>query len=396
MANTILTMDVITKEALRILHQKLTFLGTINRQYDKSFAQTGAKAGNSIRIRKPNQYSVSRGPTLAAQDVVEESLTLEIKPQFQVGMNFSALDLTLSIDDFSRRFIAPAVSTMAANIEAEVLADMVKTVPYRVGDPAAAPTLRSFLLGEKSLSDALAPAGDRFALLSTSAQVELIDALKGLFNDSSQVSKQYRDGRMGRTAGLDFSSSTHMNATQRGTANGSYLVNGAGQSGSSLVVDTGTGTIKAGDTFTIAGVNRVHPETKASMGVLQQFTATEDYAGGAGTIGIFPAIHGPLSEGRQNVSALPADNAAITVAGTASAIEGTSLVYHKDAFTFATADLHLPGGQDMASRQVYEGISMRLVRDYVINDDTFPCRLDVLGAWGPLRPEHAVQIKHAV
>ncbi len=396
MANTILTVNQITRESLRVLHQEMTFISTINRQYDNSFAQTGAKIGDNLRIRLPNQYKVVRGPALGSQDVVEQNVNLSVQPQFQVPMNFTALEMTLSLDDFSSRIIRPAMSTLAANVESTVINDLLKTVPNRVGNAGAAPTFKSFAQGEAALTDNLAPAGDRYALLSTSAQVELVDALKGLFQDSKEVAAQYRNGRMGRTAGLDFASSTHINSLTRGSGNTGYLVNGTVTDGNVLPVDTGTGTIKAGDTFTIANVFRVHPETKVNTGVLMQFTAVSDYSGGAGNITVFPAIRGPLSEGRQTVNALPADNAAITILGTASAVEGHSLVYHKDAFTFATADLQMPSGVDIASRQTMDGISMRLVRDYDINADAFPCRIDILAAWAALRPQTACKVVHTI
>jgi len=389
MANTLLTVDQITREALRILHQKLNFIGSINRQYDASFAQDGAKIGSTLRIRLPNEYTVSTGATLVKQDTTEQNTSLTVSTQKHVGMNFTSVDLTLSLDDFSKRIITPAMSVLASAIEADAFS-MYKDVYQQVNGMGSAQTFANILNAGRLLTDALTPEDDdRYIRLNTRDNVDLVDSLKGLFQSSSEVSKQYTKGVMGTAAGFEFAQNTLIPRHQRGAGSG-YLVNGASQTGSSLIVDTGTGALSKGDVFTIANVFKVHPETKQTQSELQQFVVTADYAGGAGTISISPAI--VTSGARQNVSAGPADNAAITVAGTASTAHGLSLAYHKDAFTFATADLVMPKGVDMASRQVFDGISMRLVRQYDINDDVMPTRIDVLYGYKTLRPQLAARI----
>ena len=242
----------------------------------------------------------------------------------------------------------------------------------------------------KKLTDSLAPYGDRCLQLDTQANVDLVDALKGLFHDSSAIKKQYREGLVGRTAGFgDIFETTllpsHTSGTDDGT--GDYLVNGASQTGASLTVDTGTGTLVDGDIITIAGVNRVHPETKTDTGELQQFVVTADSGASAASLSISPSI--VTSGATQNVSGSPADNAAVTKIGGASAEYGVSLAHHKDAFAFATADLVMPNGVDFAARQVFDGISMRIVRDYDINNDKLPCRIDVLYGYKAIRPQLA-------
>lgn len=391
MPNTLLTPDQITREALRVLHQKLTFVGSINRAYDNSFAQSGAKIGDTLRIRLPNQYTVRTGANLSAQDTVEQNTTLQVATQRGVDLSFTSVDLTMDLDDFSRRIIQPAMAVLSASIEADALQTMTRDVYQAVNGIGSAVTFRSILTGRKRLNDSLAPSGDRTALLNTQDNVDLVDALKGLFQDSAAVRQQYREGVMGMTGGFEFAETTHLARQARGAANTGYLTNSAtAQTGSAIIVDTGTGAINAGEIITIGGVFEVHPETKVSTGVLQQFVVTSAYAGGAGTINISPAI--VATGARQNVTNGAADNQAITVLGTASSTYGQSLVYHKDAFTFATADLVLPQGVDMASRQVYDGISMRMVRQYNISDDTFPVRLDVLYGYRTIRPQLAARI----
>lgn len=395
MPNTILTPNMITREALRILHQKLNFIGTINRQYDDSFAQSGAKIGSDLRIRLPNQYTVRSGATLTAQDTVEQSTTLSVSNQKGVDLNFTSADLTLSLDDFSQRILDPAMSVLAANVEADALS-MYKDVYQQINGMGNAQTFRNILNGRKRLNDSLAPMdGRRTALLNTQDNVDMVDALKGLFQDSEEVSKQYKEGAMGKTAGFKFFENTLIPVHARGAANGSYTTSTlvgvlpiSSTAVSQITVATGTGAMAKGDVFTIGNVFEVHPETKANTGRLQQFTVTADYVGGAGVVSISPAI--VLAGGYQNV-VIPTTSAtaALTFAGTASTNHGISLVYHEDAFTFATADLVMPQGVDFAAREVFDGVSMRIVRQYDINNDKFPCRLDILYGYKTIRPQLA-------
>lgn len=390
MANALLTATAVTRESLRVLHQKLGFVGNVNRQYDSSFAKSGAKIGDSLKIRLPNQYSVRSGATLSAQDTNEASTTLQVATQKGVDLNFTSADLTMSLDDFSTRIIEPAMSVLAAAIESDALS-MRKEVYQQVNNTGSVVTFGKVLEGRKKLVDSLAPAGVWNALLNTTDSVNLVDALKGLFQDSKEVATQYREGKMGRGAGFDFMESTHLSTQIRGSGDGNYQVDDTVASGDTTVtIDTGTGTIKKGEIVTFAFVNSVHPETKADSGVRQQFVVTADFAGGAGELSVSPAF---ISTGpTQNVSALPADNAAITIAGTASTNYGQSLLFHPDAFAFATADLVMPSGVDFARREVLDGISMRVVRQYDINSDRFPTRLDVLFGHKTLRPQLACRL----
>jgi hypothetical protein len=394
MSNTILTPTAVTREALRILHQKLNFVGSITREYDDSFAKSGAKIGDSLKIRLPNEYTVRTGATLSAQDTTETSTTLQVATQKGVDLNFTSTDLTLSLDDFSKRIIDPAMSVLAATIEADALS-MYKDVNQQIDNQGSAATLAKVLAGRKRLVDSLAR-GNKTALLNTQDNVDLVDALKGLFQDSGQISKQYREGMMGRTAGFDFYENTLIPSHTVGTKAGTPLTNGADQSGASLITDGWTASsaiLKQGDVFTIAGVFDVHPETKATMSSLKQFVVTADVsADGSGnaTIAISPSI--VASGARQNVSAAAGDGKAITVSGTASTAHGISLLYAPEAFAFATADLVMPEGVDFARREVMDGISMRIVRQYDINNDKFPCRLDVLYGYKTLRAQLAARL----
>ena len=391
-SNTLLTPSMITREALRVLHQKLNFVGNIDRQYDSQFAQDGAKIGTALRIRKPARYTVTDGATFSAQDSAEEEVTLNVTSQKHVGMEFTSADLTMKIDDFRDRFIEPAMAVLAAKVEADAL-NMIGDCNNQVGTPGTSPTFKTLLQARKSLVDELAPGSERCLILNTTDSVELVDSLKGLFQDSTQISKQYREGMLGRTAGFgDIYENTLLTQASRGAADANYLVNGTVTSGDAVLpVDTGTGALVVGDILTCAGVNRVHPETKADTGVLQKFVVTAAYAGGAGSVAVDPPFNA-TANGRQNITAVPADNAAITVIGTASTAYERSIAFHKNAFTFATADLVLPKGTDFAAREVYDGISLRLIRDYDFVNDQIRTRCDVLYGYKTLRRELACRV----
>jgi len=395
MANAILTPTAVTREALRVLHQKLNFVGSITREYDDSFARQGAKVGDTLKVRLPNQYTVRTGSTLAAQDTTETSVDLKVQTQKGVDLNFTSVDLTLALDDFSERILEPAMAVLAANIEADAMS-MYKDVYNQVDNQGQPSTFAKVLQGRKILVDNLAPLNGRTCNLNTQDNVDLVDALKGLFNDQDTISRQNREGFMGRTAGFDFMENTLWPSHTPGTKAGTPLVNGATQTGANLVTDgwtASTAALKQGDVFTIANVFRVHPETKQSTGIPQQFVATANAtADGTGnlTIAISPAIvtAGPT----QNVSGSPADNAVITVSGTGSTAYGISMAYQKGAFAFASADMVMPRGVDFAAREAFDGVSMRIVRQYDINSDKFPCRLDVLYGFKTIRPQLACRL----
>ncbi len=394
MANTLLTPTAVTRGALAILHQKANFIGNINRQYDDSFAKSGAKIGDSLKIRLPNQYTVRSGATLSTQDTTETSTTLQVATQVGVDLNFTSADLTLSMEDFSSRILEPAMSALAANIEATVYAGCYKAVNNMIDGDAAAMAYDYMMQGRQRMNEELAPMdGDRTAIWSPYHARKLNVDLKGLFNDSAQVAKQYREGIVGRTGGFDHYENTHVGKHTTGTAakTTGYLSNGATQSGATITVDTGTTSFLVGDVITFAGVNAVHPETKADLGRLAQFVVTANSGTSATSLAISPAI--VATGATQNVTTTVADNSAIVKVGAgASETLDTSMVFHKNAFTFATADLVMPQGVDFAAREVLDGISMRIVRQYDIANDKFPCRLDVLYGYKAIRPTWACRV----
>lgn len=412
MANTLLTPDDITREALRVLHQKLNFVGNVNRQYDDSFAEEGAKRGDSMRIRRPAEYTTATGATIATgtgADTLEQNFTLTISTQRHVPMRFTSKELTLDLDDFSERVLNPAMARLSAKVEADALS-MADSV-FNMNTASSTGTLvqlANVLSCRKDLVDNLASNAPWTFLLDTQANADMVNDLKGLFQDSNQIAKQYREGILGVTSGFEFYENTllptHISGTEAGLAN--FSIAGTGQTSAdaksvTITIDGtagATNTIKKGDVFTIANVNRVHPETKDDSGEAQRFVALEDKTGSGTTDITLKVSPGIVTSGpRQNVSAAPADNATLTFKGPAGNGAKTykrSLCFDKDAFTFATADLIVPSGLDFASRQVYDGISLRILRDYAIVKDRLYTRCDVLYGYTELYRQLASVIWH--
>jgi hypothetical protein len=384
---------MITAKFLVILHQKLNFVGSINREYDDSFANSGAKIGNTLRIRLPVQYLVNNGANLIMQNTVENNTSLTISTQKHVAFSFNTADLTLSIDDFTNRYIEPAATVLAASLESDAIRQCYAAV-WNETSVTGAQTFKNVLTARKILLDNLTPQSKQWQLrINTQDNVDMVDVLKGLFQQSTQIARQYTDGVMGLSGGFEWAENTHLSQFTAGARSTAYVLNGVPASGAtSAVVATGTGNMAVGDTFTIAGVFRVHPETKIATATLQQFVVTTAYTGGAGTINFAPAMVYDATNGYQNVSAAPASNAALTFTQTLSTAHGMSLAYHPDAFCLGTADLVMPQGVDMAARAVKDGISCRIVRQYDINNDFLPCRVDILYGVSAIRPQLACRV----
>lgn len=402
MANTNLTISMVTQEALRILENNLSFTKGVNREYDDKFAIEGAKIGDTLNIRKPARYVGRTGATMVTEDHTETSVPLTLDTQFGVDVNFTSKELTLSIDDFSQRILAPAMATIANKIDRDGLTMAYQSVANVVGTPGATPNaLKTYLQAGAKMDYEAAPRdGNRSLVIDPTAQVEIVDSLKGLFQSSEQIKKQYETGNMGLGAGFKWSMDQNVVSHTVGPLGGTPLVNGAPAQGATTLVTDGwsaaaAARLKKGDVFTIQNVYAVNPQSRQSTGQLRQFVVLSDVssdAGGNATFSIFPAMS---STGAfATINQLPADNAPLTVLGTAGTVSPQGIAYHRDAFTFGCADLLLPKGVHQAARASDKqlGISIRMVRQYDINSDKMPCRLDVLYGWKALYPELGCRI----
>jgi len=398
-ANSLLTIDMITRKALEILENNLVITRTVNRQYDDSFAVEGAKIGSTLRIRLPDRALVTDGAALQVQDDNEQFTTLTVSSQKHIGVNFTSAELTMQLDDFAERVLKPRISQLASSIDADV-ANSYKSIFQSVGTPGTTPATSLVLLqAQQKLNESAAVMSPRYATVNPAANAGLVEGLKGLFNPVNTISRQFKNGLMGEgVLGLDeINMSQSIKQHTTGSRTGAHTVTTTvSTQGQATINITGTGsqTIAAGDVFTIASVFAVNPQTRESTGSLQQFVVTEanTASGGAYTaVKIAPAIY-TSSNALATVDSFPVATAAVTFLGSASTQYPQNLVYHKDAISFATADLLLPQGVDMASRQVHNGISMRVVRQYDINNDRLPCRIDVLYGFSTIRPPMAVRM----
>ena len=401
MANTLLTIDMITRKALEILENNLVITRNVNRQYDDSFAVEGAKIGSTLRIRLPDRALVTDGAALQVQDDTEQFTTLTVASQKHIGVNFTSAEMALQLDDFAERVLKPRISQLASSIDADV-ASSYKNVFQSVGTPGVTPGTSLVLLqAQQKLNEAAAGMAPRYATVNPAANAGLVEGMKGLFNPVDSISRQFKNGMMGE--GILGYDEINMSQSIKQHTNGSAsrsdtpivkttLTNGANK----LTLDNVTDglTLVPGDVFTIAGVYAVNPQTRESTGALQQFVVQNSVTSASTEfvdVQFLPAVYGP-THALATVSKLPAANDVVTYLGAASGQYAQNLVYHKDAITFATADLLLPQGVDMASRQVHNGISMRVVRQYDINNDRMPCRIDVLYGFSVIRPQMACRI----
>ena len=390
--NSILTIDMITRKSLEILENHLVLSRNVNRQYDDSFAVEGAKIGSTLRIRLPDRALVTDGAALQVQDDNEQFTTLPVSTQKHIGINFTSAELTMQMDDFAERVLKPRISQLASSVDAD-LASVYKDFYSSVGTPGVVPSTSAVLLqGQQKLNEYASPMDPRYATVNPAANAGLVEGMKGLFNPGGTISSQFKSGMMGSGV-LGFNEvNMSQSIAMHTTGNWGTTITNTGtiatQGQSTLPISfTGTGsTWKRGDVFTIADCFSVNPQTRQSTGSLQQFVVTEDLtASTTGTLKIAPALY-TAAHALATVDSFPVAGKAITMLGAATKQYAQNMIYHKDAITLATADLLLPQGVDMASRQVHNGISMRIVRQYDINNDRMPCRVDVLYGYAAIRP----------
>jgi hypothetical protein len=399
-----------TMECLRILVNNMVFAKNASREYDPKFGVSGAKIGYTLNVRRPARYTVSTGAALATQDYTETSIPLTLTTQAHVDTTFTTADMTVSLDQFSDRVLKPVMPAIANKIDFDGLVNAQNTVANHVGTPGTLPaTAAAVLAAGQRLDEMAAPRdGQRSLVFDPASNASAIAGLSGLFQSAERLASQYEDGMFvdaRKTLGFLIAMDQNISQHTVGPLGGSPVVNGAGQgltagwaNTTSLVTNGWTAAaasrLKAGDIITLAGVNAVNPQSRVSTGALAQFVVTADVSSdGAGnaTVVISPAIisAGPF----QNVTAAPAGGAAITVVGTASTAYRRNLAYHKDAFRLGTADLiEVSDFGAWGARKNYNGISLRVARQYAIATDTVPCRTDVLYGWATVYQELACQV----
>lgn len=361
-----------------ILTNNLVAASKVNRQFENQFV----KIGTTLTVRKPNRFTVTLGPALRIQDITEPSTSISISTQAHVDFQFSSQELTLTIEEYSERYCKPAAETLANNIDTAVLA-LANQFSNLVGTPGTPPA--AFLaianVGQR-LDENAAPQDGRTLVLGTQAYWSLANGVSNLFTRS--VAEPALKGFLAAIANFEIYLDQNIASQTVGNYGGTPVVNGASQTGSSIVTNgwtaSRTGLLAVGDVITFAGVYATNPQNYLSTGALKNFTivtAASSDSGGNATLSISPAI--TTTGAYQNVTAAPGAGATISILdGTATSTYFQNLAFCRDAIGLVCVPMELPGGVDFAARQMFRNISMRIVRAYDVWNDVTPCRIDIL------------------
>ena len=410
MSNNLLTISKITNEALMVLENELTFTSEVDRNYDDQFAVVGAKIGNTVNVRRPGRFIGTTGPALNVEDFNETSVPVTLSTQFHVDTQFTTQDLALSLDMFSDRVLKPAVAAIANKIDRDGLVTAALNTANIVGTAGTPPTsLLTYLTAQAYLDSEGAPRdGRRSCIVEPFTSATIVDSLKGLFVPNTTIGNQYVKGLMGRdSAGMNWKMDQNVVSQTFGSFAGTavvatttatgFLTTGWASSSTIAVIATGAVSLNAGDVIQIAGVYAVNPQNRQAYGTnkLRSFVVKTAVSGTDATLSVVvsPAV---ITAGQfQNVS-IPTTSAtaAVTFFNKTGTVSPQNIVMHRNAFTVAMADLELPEGVHFAGRASDKelGMSIRVVRQYTINNDSIPTRLDVLYGWAPLYPELACRV----
>lgn len=406
MSNQFATTSVVAKESLAILENMLTFSKGVNRSWESEFSSNmsrGYAPGQTINIKRPPRYTYRSGRVSVPQASVQTTVPLTLA-QGGTDLNFTSLERTLSVAQMEP-FLMAAMATVANEVDRSGLALALSSTNQAIFSGAgagsytltAAQSLQFFTDAAARLDIAAAPRDrQRYAVLSPRLNGAMINGLAGLFNSQSKLADQYGTGMMVDSLGFNVSMDQNVQRQTNGTQPAgptANAVNGAGQSGSAITVNAAaiTGTITAGSKITFAGVNMVNPQTRQDSGIPMQFTVTANVSASATSIPISPAL--TPSGAFQNVTASPANNAALTVFGAASSTYEGSIAYHRDAFTLATVPLYAPpSGKGVigVAQESHKGINMRVIEFYDGVNDNYVMRFDILFGWAATYPELAV------
>jgi hypothetical protein len=410
MSNNLLTISKITNEALMVLENELTFTGQVDRNYDDQFAVVGAKIGSTVNVRRPGRFIGTTGPALVVEDFNETSVPVTLTTQFHVDTQFTTQDLALSLDMFSDRVLKPGIAAIANKMDRDGLVTAKNNTANIVGTAGTAPTgLITYLTAAAYLDSEGAPRdGRRACVVEPFTSATIVDSLKGLFVPTDKIAAQYTKGLMGRDSGgmnwyMDqnvvsqaFGSYASATLSCNVTTATGFLSSGwAYSSNITIGAASAAATLNQGDTFTIAGVFAVNPQNRQSYGKLRNFvvqSTTAIASGGTATVTVVPAV---ITGGQfQNVSVTSSGSQTVTPFNNTGINSPQNILMHKNAFTMACADLELPEGVHFAGRASDKelGLSLRVVRQYTINNDSIPTRIDVLYGWAPLYPELSCRI----
>ena len=412
MSNSLLTLNMITKKALSLFINSNALLQTVRKTYDDSFGVAGAKIGSTLRLRLPNDPTVRVGATSNPQSIAERNTTITVGTMLGVDLGFTSTEMALSISDFSERYLETSINNLAGAVASDVM-NVAETVPNIVhnvdgSNNTISPTASTWLAAGAILDSLSCPRGSRKAILDPLTSARTVQSMLGLFNPSPEISKQFRAGSMDVTSGTlginDWrNDQTVIKHVQGASTYGTVAAGGVtnvSATGCTIATSALAGAVNVGDILTIATVNSVNRVTKASNHTLAQFVVTSAATTGATSLTVYPALIGPASGvavSYQTVDNVPATGAAIASPINANEVYRKNMVFVPEAFALVTADLALPSGAVMdAHREMYDGISLRCIRDYLFLSDTQATRIDILYGWAAPRPEFAVIVADSV
>jgi hypothetical protein len=414
-ANVITVLDMVAADSLAVAHEKATFIGTADKQFDASYnaSHQNSKNGQTLRVREANKFTRRAGSrVMDVQDQNESTQTITVATQDGVDIRFNSAELAQSVSDyksseFKQRYIVPAVSSLVSAIDADMLTQFTKDIYNQVGTAgtvvgSSSGDISAIHAARARLNQGLAPKDDRSVQIDSVTMAAIANGNKGLFTPNQSVDKAFLEGYYGRIAGAEFYenertwSATYI-ADVTGTTDAAALVT---DGGTAVDMHTTVASPTVGETFTIAGVYACHPETKASLGYLQQFVVMTTSAGAA--IAVSPATFLGLSAStaaKQNVCSSTGaklaltdfDSKTLTFGGAGSAVNRQNVMYHKNAFAFVTAELPLIAGEN-CSRMTKDGLSLRVWQGADIRNDEVLLRIDILYGGKTLRPEWACRI----
>jgi hypothetical protein len=405
---------MITRYSIKLFINTNFFLQNIDRQYDDRFGVEGAKIGAQLRIRLPNDYTVTDGPGISLQDTIEQQVVLTVSYQRHVDVAFTTADRTLSMDDYAERVLMPRVNVLAGNVAQQIMLGSeggVCNIAANVDGNnnilpvTSAPFLNAGALLDDNSAPYLGTRGERKIVNDPHTDARATLALQGLFNPATRISQQFETGTMKNALGFSWFRDQTVIKHTTGSATSATL-NGANQSGTSLAISALSGTLNQGDIIVVANVNAVNRVTKASTGQLRQFVVTANVPNGATSIPIYPALIPPASttayaglpytpQQYQTVDSYPTANATVTPFANASVTYRKSIAYAPDAVTMVVAPLWTPpGGKGVveAARHEMDDVSMRSLVCYEPGTDQPVDRLDVLFGYYYVRPEWACAV----
>jgi hypothetical protein len=403
MSNSFAVTDLVAKEALRIAHEKLQFIGTVDRQYDESFKMNGSSPhGATLRVKSANAYKRRQGSrVMDVQDQNEATQTITVATQDGVDMRFNSQELMQSVnndgafDALSKNYILPAVSVLVAGIEGDFLTFATKATANVAGTAGAAVnSLTAVAAARAKLNQALAPKDMRAVQMDSVTMASLVSGVPAYFNPAADIANQYREGLVKRTQMADFYENEKVWALVNSSdvaADLNGAVTSATGSTSTLVVSNGA-TFNAGMVFTIAGVFDVHPETKQPYASLKQFVVVS--SSGATNIVCSPGLRFATTDPRQNcyIAAGSISSGAITFVGALSTTYVQSLMYHPDAYQFVTGDLPMMDDAQKCVVKKQDNLSIRIWMGSDIRNDELLMRMDMLYGFAALRPEWGCRI----